>query len=244
MHTYSVNQHIPISFVLKSARRAREFLRCVHSHPPTMSRFFKGEGSSSESEEESQDSDENVEQQTRKAPTRTYDSSSDDEDAPVKRVVQSQQAKLAQEYDALITKIKSHIKTNEFTAFQGGIHCSNLPLCYLILEKKKKKKKKNNINTFTNLHCKDLDKLDKALQKSVQKGDAVPRAYIKAICMLEDHVAKTVESGMKLNAVNQKALNTFKQKFKKHNVPYQKQIAEYREVLSHLHFLPLFSQHI
>jgi hypothetical protein len=50
--------------------------------------------------------------------------------------------------------------------------------------------------------------------------------------MLEDHVAKTVENGMKLNAVDQKHLNRFKQKLKKNNVNYQQQIAEYRKVNS------------
>jgi len=94
------------------------------SQPPTMSRFFKGEGSSSESESD-QSSSEGSEVEEKKvkvvAPTRAaYDSSSDEDGAPVKRVVQSQQAKLAQEYDTLITKIKGHIKTNECTAFVGG----------------------------------------------------------------------------------------------------------------------------
>lgn len=159
-----------------------------------MSRFFRGDGSSSESDSDSSSGEEKTNTPTlQQKPTR-YDSSSDDDDQPVKRVVQSQQAKLAQEYESLIQKIKAHSKTNEFTAFQG-----------------------------------DLDKLDKALQKSVQKGEPIPRAYIKALTLFEDHVAKTVESGVKLNGVNQKALNAFKQKIKKHNLPYQKQISEYRE---------------
>lgn len=63
--------------------------------------------------------------------------------------------------------------------------------------------------------------------------------------MLEDHVTKTVESGAKLNAANQKSLKAFKQQLKKHNVPYQKQITEYREVFPHssIHLSSYFFLH-
>lgn len=86
-----------------------------------MSRFFRGDGSSSESEEDySSDDQPQPTTQQKVAAARVYESSSDSDGQPVKRVVQSQQAKLIQEFEGLVTKIKAHIKTNEFTAVQGG----------------------------------------------------------------------------------------------------------------------------
>ncbi len=55
-----------------------------------------------------------------KAPNR-YDSSSEDDGEPVKRVVKSQQDKVAQELETLLRGVRVHIKANEFTAFSGGM---------------------------------------------------------------------------------------------------------------------------
>ena len=208
-----------------------------------MSRFFKGaEDSSSESESESSSGDEkNIEQpRTAKAPARTYDSSSEDDGAPAKRVVQSQQAKLAQEYDLLVNKIKLHIKANEFKELANGIFSSHLYARPSRLTFSPLLTPSHTPHTPFTITCSstlliaciDLVKLDKALQKSEQRGDAVPRAYTKALCMLEDHVTKTKDSAVKLNKSQQSGFKYLKETLKKHNAPYQSQIAEYRKVYS------------
>src|SRR5689334_8230776 len=78
--------------------------------------FFRGDGSSSESADESSSCDETG--PPHEAPAR-YDSSYDDDGAPVKRVAQTQPARLAQRYASLLTKSTLHIYAGAYTAVHG-----------------------------------------------------------------------------------------------------------------------------
>ncbi|ORZ13402.1 eukaryotic translation initiation factor 3 subunit 8 [Lobosporangium transversale] len=81
----------------------------------------------------------------------------------------------------------------------------------------------------------EFDRANKALQKAVgiiaQTG--VPKFYIKAVAELEKTVQSTLDkeksAAKKMNASNAKALNSMKQKIKKNNRLYEKDIQEYEK---------------
>lgn len=78
----------------------------------------------------------------------------------------------------------------------------------------------------------DFDKLNRQIVKLVQ-GANTPKAYIKAIADLEDFMNETIAkqkvSTKKMNATNARGLNAVKQRIKKNNKDYAKEIDEYRE---------------
>ena len=79
--------------------------------------------------------------------------------------------------------------------------------------------------------CTEFDKLNRQVAKmtSLEKP---PKSYVKTISDLEDFmneaIAKQKVSTKKMNATNARGLNAMKQKLKKNNKDYLKEIEEYR----------------
>jgi len=88
------------------------------------------------------------------------------------------------------------------------------------------------INDWNSIHT-EFEKLNKLLQKANQiiQKEGIPRFYIKALVVLEDFVKTTHENKSKvtMNATNAKSFNAMRQKLKKHNKNYEKEIEEYRK---------------
>ena len=76
----------------------------------------------------------------------------------------------------------------------------------------------------------EFDKLNRFVEKAKQSGPT-PKIYIKAVADLEEFMnesAKDKTSGKKMNAANARALNTTKQRIKKNNRTYDREIELYR----------------
>jgi translation initiation factor 3 subunit C len=77
----------------------------------------------------------------------------------------------------------------------------------------------------------EFDKLNRQVVKLVQAG-TVPKPYVRAIAELEDFMNETIAkqkvSTRKMNATNARGLNAVKQRIKKNNKDYQKDIDAYR----------------
>jgi translation initiation factor 3 subunit C len=77
----------------------------------------------------------------------------------------------------------------------------------------------------------EYDKLNRQVIKLVQAGN-IPKPYIRAIAELEDFMNETIAkqkvSTRKMNATNARGLNAVKQRIKKNNKEYQKDIDSYR----------------
>ncbi len=78
----------------------------------------------------------------------------------------------------------------------------------------------------------EFDKLNRQVVKLVQAG-TTPKVYIKAISDLEDFMNETIAkqkvSTRKMNATNSRGLNAVKQRIKRNNKDYAKEIEHYRE---------------
>lgn len=77
----------------------------------------------------------------------------------------------------------------------------------------------------------EFDKLNRQVVKLLQAG-STPKLYIKAIADLEDFMNETIAkqkvTAKKMNATNARGLNAVKQRIKKNNKDYQKDIDSYR----------------
>lgn len=77
----------------------------------------------------------------------------------------------------------------------------------------------------------EFDKLNRQVVKLVQAGNT-PKPYIKAIAELEDFMNETIAkqkvTARKMNATNARGLNAVKQRIKKNNKDYQKEIDAYK----------------
>ncbi len=92
---------------------------------------------------------------------------------------------------------------------------------------------KVNINDWSSVQSL-FDKLNKQLEKTQKVTDAigVPRVYVRILVELEDGLKKTLadkDAKKKMSPTNAKALNTMRQRLKKHNVSFQEQIDKFRE---------------
>ncbi len=78
----------------------------------------------------------------------------------------------------------------------------------------------------------EFDKLNRQVVKLVQAG-TTPKVYVKAIADLEDFMNETIAkqkvSTKKMNATNSRGLNAVKQRIKRNNKDYAKEIERYRE---------------
>ncbi|KAJ2795679.1 Translation initiation factor 3 subunit c, partial [Coemansia guatemalensis] len=175
-----------------------------------MSRFFRsGQDSESESDLSSSSSgsefSDDEHQQQRPTGTsganrfaRATFDSDSDSDADVKRVVKSPKEKHMEEVNKLSRAILKSIRANEWQAASE-----------------------------------DFDKLGAAVPKLVKalKGESLPSVFIRCLTKLED---STVAGGLdkedlaKLSASDARSFNKLKQRMRKHNKAYSKQIAEYR----------------
>ena len=88
----------------------------------------------------------------------------------------------------------------------------------------------DNALDLTDPVCSEFDKLNRQVVKLVQAGNT-PKIYIKTIAELEDFmnesIAKQKVSTRKMNATNARGLNAVKQRIKKNNKDYQKEIDAY-----------------
>ena len=77
----------------------------------------------------------------------------------------------------------------------------------------------------------EFDKLNRQVVKLVQAGNT-PKLYIRAIAELEDFMNETIAkqkvTTRKMNATNARGLNAVKQRIKKNNKDYQKEIDAYK----------------
>lgn len=92
---------------------------------------------------------------------------------------------------------------------------------------------KVNINDWSSVQSL-FDKLNKQLEKTQKVTDAlgVPRVYVRILVELEDGLKKTLadkDAKKKMSPTNAKALNTMRQRLKKHNIGFQEQIDKFRE---------------
>ena len=89
--------------------------------------------------------------------------------------------------------------------------------------------KKMNINDFVSLlqHYEELNKeFDKS--KKILEKEGIPRFYIRVLVQIENCVTNfSAEDKKKLNQNNNKSFNTLKQKIKKHNLLFTKEINEF-----------------
>ena len=74
-----------------------------------------------------------------------------------------------------------------------------------------------------------FDKLNKQLEKALKTADGapIPRSYIKMLVELDDFLTQTLanrDAKKKMSPTNAKALNTMKQRLRKHNPTYQAQV--------------------
>ncbi|KAL6748871.1 eukaryotic translation initiation factor 3 subunit 8 N-terminus-domain-containing protein [Haematococcus lacustris] len=92
--------------------------------------------------------------------------------------------------------------------------------------------KKMKINDWTSIQTL-FDELNKRLEKCQKhQGVGVPRGYVRILAELEDYLNETnanKEVKKKMNASNAKALNTMRQRLKKHMPTYQEQVNAFRE---------------
>lgn len=99
------------------------------------------------------------------------------------------------------------------------------------------------VRTLPTIHCThtgglikannrvEFEKLNRFVEKAKQAGP-VPRLYVKTIADLEEFmnesIAKDKTATKKMNAANARALNTIKQRIKKNNRLYEREIEQYR----------------
>ncbi|KAG0648224.1 Eukaryotic translation initiation factor 3 subunit C [Hyphodiscus hymeniophilus] len=194
-----------------------------------MSRFFHGDSSSessssdeeelySEEEEEekaasdAQDSDEEEDDDE-------DDSSSEDEDGAKKsganrfmRDADSESEDSSDEDRAKIVKSAKDKRLEELEATVKAIENGE------------------KINDWGSISA-EFDKLNRQVVKLVQAGNT-PKPYIKAIAELEDFMNETIAkqkvTARKMNATNARGLNAVKQRIKKNNKDYQKEIDAYK----------------
>jgi hypothetical protein len=91
---------------------------------------------------------------------------------------------------------------------------------------------KLNINDWSSVQSL-FDKLNKQMEKTQKAADSVgtPRVYIKMLVELEDRLYATLankELTKKMSPTNAKALNTMRQRLRKHNPQFAEEIEKFR----------------
>ena len=142
-------------------------------------------------------------------------SSDESEDDEKTTVVKSAKDKRLEELDAVVNTIDNKLKVGDWGRISEGKTVRYAgALAKLIL---------NAIAEF--------DKLNRQILK-MTVSDKPPKSYIKTISDLEDFmneaIAKQKVSTKKMNTTNARGLNAMKQKLKKNNKDYTKEIEDYR----------------
>ncbi|TVY49895.1 Eukaryotic translation initiation factor 3 subunit C [Lachnellula occidentalis] len=192
-----------------------------------MSRFFKGDSSSesSSSDEEELYSEEEEEEAKEESSSEDDDeaeddddSSSDDEDGKktgANAFLKGAGSESDESSDEEGTKVVKSAKDKRIEELEGTVKA---------IENGQK------INDWGSISA-EFDKLNRQVVKLVQAGNT-PKPYIRAIAELEDFmneaIAKQKVSAKKMNATNARGLNAVKQRIKKNNKDYQKDIDAYR----------------
>ncbi|GJJ69023.1 translation initiation factor 3 subunit C [Entomortierella parvispora] len=182
-----------------------------------MSRFFRA-GESDSDETDSDFSEDISQSESEDHSDSDSDDSSDDDDMPKKgrlfggpledsdsdddtvRVVRSAKDKRFEEIEQAVTLMANGQKINDWVSVQN-----------------------------------EFDRANKALQKSagIIAQTGVPKFYITAVADLEKAIQTALDkeksASKKMNASNAKALNSMKQKVKKNNRLYEKEIQEYEK---------------
>ncbi|PVI01406.1 eukaryotic translation initiation factor 3 subunit C [Periconia macrospinosa] len=189
------------------------------------SRFFAASDSDSSSEESSEeelysdqeesqeeDSDDNSDEDDS-----DEDTSSDEEGGGANRFLRDASSESESDEDDGAKVLKS-AKDKRFDELEGTIR---------LIENAEK------INDWAVIQD-QFDKLNRQVVTLTKQNDGkTPKLYIQAIADLEDFVIETLEkqkvTPKKMNAINQKGLNAVRQRIKKNNKDYAKDIEAYRE---------------
>ncbi|KAI9594614.1 eukaryotic translation initiation factor 3 subunit 8 N-terminus-domain-containing protein [Syncephalis fuscata] len=173
-----------------------------------MSRFFRGSDSESESSssnsssssssEYSSDEESSQNEISEEEQSSSDYSDSESEDEDVKRVVRSAKDKRFEEMRTCVNKIESARRTNNWV-----------------------------------LLATEFDKLTKTVTKSqnVIKQTGIPSFFTRALVSIEDFLKESQddkEARKKMNASNAKAMTAMKQKIRKHNKQYERDIEAFR----------------
>ncbi|KAF9430762.1 Translation initiation factor 3 subunit c [Entomortierella beljakovae] len=182
------------------------FFRAGESDSDDTESDFSDDVSNSESEDHSDSEDDSGsdsdDQGTGKKVNRFIvggDSDSDSDDDAV-RVVRSAKDKRFEEIELAVTALSNGQKNNDWVKVQN-----------------------------------EFDRANKAIQKAagIIAQSSTPKFYIKAVADLEKAIQTALDkekaASKKLNASNAKALNSMKQKVKKNNRLYEKEIQEYEK---------------
>jgi translation initiation factor 3 subunit C len=109
---------------------------------------------------------------------------------------------------------------------------SNRDKCFAALhascEEIRNKFKNNDWSAIVTL----FDELNKNVDKVLKLTPAPPKMYVRILGELEDHLSASLankEQRKKMSSTNSKALNTMRQRLKRHNAAYAEQLAAYRD---------------
>ena len=219
-----------------------------------MSRFFHGDSSSSESgssdeeelysEGENEEAEHSSSDESSDEASDSGDESSSDDDGKTKSgankflksddeesdessdeerttLVKSAKDKRVEELEATVKSIENAEKINDWAHISSG-----KPFTAIETMNGRGSPK------LTYYCITEFDKLNRQVMKLVQSG-TTPKVYIKAIADLEDFMNETIAkqkvSTKKMNATNARGLNAVKQRIKKNNKDFSKDIEQYRE---------------
>ncbi|OCL10869.1 eukaryotic translation initiation factor 3 subunit C [Glonium stellatum] len=189
-----------------------------------MSRFFTASDSSSESsseeelysEEEEQSEEESEEQESEEE---SDEDSSDEEEGKTgaSKFLKEASDEEESEDEERVTVVKS-AKDKRYEELEGTIR---------LIENAEK------INDWAVISS-EFDKLNRQIPALIKQNDGkTPKLYIKAIADLETVMLETIEkqkvSPKKMNAINTRGLNAVRQRIRKNNKDYAKDIDLYRE---------------
>ncbi|KAH6684262.1 putative eukaryotic translation initiation factor 3 subunit C [Halenospora varia] len=193
-----------------------------------MSRFFRGDSSSeSSSSDEEELYSEEEEEEEKEASSDEDDEEAEDDDeedsddeeggkkSGANRFMRDADSESEESSDEDRAKIVKSAKDKRLEELEGTVKA---------IENGQK------INDWGSIST-EFDKLNRQVVKLVQAGNT-PKVYIKAIAELEDFmneaIAKQKVSAKKMNATNARGLNAVKQRIKKNNKDFQKDIDAYK----------------
>ncbi|KAI9646882.1 Translation initiation factor 3 subunit c [Ciborinia camelliae] len=196
-----------------------------------MSRFFRGDSSSESSSDEEEDlysDDEDVQQQPEED-SNEEDSEEDDDDDDSDSSSDDEVGKKT----GANAFLKDDSDSDSESSGDEGVKVVKSAKNKRFEELEATAKAIENgekINDWGSISA-EFDKLNRQVAKLVQSG-TTPKVYIKAIAELEDFMNETLAkqkvSPKKMNATNSRGLNAVKQKIKKQNKEYQKDIDSFR----------------